>query len=98
MTCGRFSAAASGLHAIKSDTTTLDLLAGVNYTARKLLRLHLATPDTDVPAVSRSLAALTLGDEFMHKLGKSTVLTQSLYFYPDLTNTGEYRGTSASAP
>jgi putative salt-induced outer membrane protein len=79
-----------GLHAIKSDTTTLDLLAGVNYT-------HESYSVAFNPAVSddrsRSLAGLTLGDEFMHKLGKSTVLTQNLYFYPDLTNTGEYRGT-----
>jgi hypothetical protein len=42
---------------------------------------------------SRSLAALTLGDEFMHKLAKNTTVTQSLYFYPDLSNTGEYRAT-----
>jgi hypothetical protein len=31
--------------------------------------------------------------KFMHQRGKSTVLTQNLYFYPDLTNTGEYRRT-----
>ncbi len=29
----------------------------------------------------------------MHKLYGSTVLTQSLYFYPDFNNTGEYRAT-----
>lgn len=37
-------------------------------------------------------AGSALGDEFLHKLSKSTVITQSLYFYPDLTNTGEHRG------
>jgi putative salt-induced outer membrane protein len=78
-----------GLHAIKRDTTTLDLLAGVNYT-HESYSVAFNPPADDT---SRSLAGLTLGDEFMHKLGKSTVLTQSLYFYPDLTNTGEYRGT-----
>lgn len=46
------------------------------------------------PAISgTALAGLTLGDEVLHKLSKSTVITQSLYFYPDLANTGEYRGT-----
>ena len=79
-----------GLHAIKSDATTLDLLAGVNYT-------HESYSVPFNPAVSdekaRSLAGATLGDEFMHKLSKSSVITQNLYFYPDLTNTGEYRGT-----
>jgi putative salt-induced outer membrane protein len=81
-----------GWHAIKNDKTTLDLLAGVNYTHESYSSFTL--PDeTFVPAVSRSLAGITLGDEFMHKLNKSTVVTQNLYFYPDLTNTGEYRGT-----
>ncbi len=79
-----------GLHVIKSDATTLNLLAGVNYT-------HESYSVPFNPSVSndktRSLAGLTLGDEFMHKLSKSTVITQNLYFYPDLTNTGEYRGT-----
>lgn len=79
-----------GLHAIKSDTTTLDLLAGANFTHESYsVPLNPDFPDDK----SRSLGALTLGDEFMHKLGKNTVFTQNLYFYPDLTNTGEYRGT-----
>ena len=70
-----------GFHVIKRDSTTLDVLTGVNYTHEKYT------------AFSRNFAAGTLGDEFMHKLHGSTVLTQSLYFYPDLNNTGEYRGT-----
>jgi hypothetical protein len=36
---------------------------------------------------------LTLGDAFMHKLGKSSVFTQSFLLYPNLSNTGQYRGT-----
>ena len=70
-----------GFHAIKRDSTTLDLLAGVNYTREKYT------------AFTRNFAAATLGDEFMHKLYGSTVLTQSFYFYPDFNNTGEYRTT-----
>jgi putative salt-induced outer membrane protein YdiY len=78
-----------GLHAIKSDATTLDLLAGVNYTHENY-SIPINPPD---PAKTRNQAGLTLGDDFMHKLGKSTVLTQNLYFYPNLSQTGEYRGT-----
>ncbi|MBI3477959.1 MAG: DUF481 domain-containing protein [Acidobacteria bacterium] len=81
-----------GWHAIKSEKTSLDLLAGVNYT-HESYGAFLLGDGTPVGAVSRSLAGLTLGDEFTHKLSKSTVITQNLYFYPDLTNTGEYRGT-----
>lgn len=70
-----------GFHVIKRDATTLDLLAGVNYTREKYT------------AFTRNFVAATLGDEFMHKLHGNTVLTQSFYFYPDFNNTGEYRST-----
>ena len=83
-----------GLHAIKHDATTLDLLAGVNYTHESYAAFVLpTTPPTPVAAVTHSLAGLTLGDAFMHKVGKGTVITQTLFFYPDLSQTGQYRGT-----
>jgi putative salt-induced outer membrane protein YdiY len=78
-----------GLHAIKSDATTLDLLAGANYT-HESFSVPVNPPD---PAMTRNQAGLTLGDDFKHKLGKSTVFTQNLFFYPNLSQTGEYRGT-----
>jgi putative salt-induced outer membrane protein YdiY len=78
-----------GWHAIKSDPTTLDLLAGVNYT-HEGYAIPINPPS---PAQTRNQAGLTLGDAFMHKVGKGTVITQSLFFYPDLSQTGEYRGT-----
>jgi putative salt-induced outer membrane protein YdiY len=69
-----------GLHVIKSDRTTLDLLGGGNYT-----REQFGT------GLTRNLAGLTIGDEFMHKIGAGTVVNQHFYFYPDLSNTGDYR-------
>jgi len=71
----------AGYHTIKNDNTTLDLLAGLNYTHESYTGL------------TRNFAALTLGEELMHKLGKSTVLNESLAFFPDLNDLGEYRGT-----
>lgn len=71
----------AGYHVVKSDTTTLDLLAGLNYTRESYTTF------------SRNFAALTLGQEFMHKLGKSTVLNEKAFIFPDLNNTGEYRAT-----
>jgi putative salt-induced outer membrane protein YdiY len=71
----------AGYHAIKTETTTLDLLAGLNYTHESYTGL------------TRNFAALTLGEELMHKLGQSTVLNESLTFFPDLNDLGEYRGT-----
>jgi putative salt-induced outer membrane protein YdiY len=83
-----------GVHVIKSNATVLDLLAGANYTHESYSSFVLATtPPTEVASVTRSLAGLTLGDSFVHKVGKGTVITQGLLFYPDLTHTGEYRGT-----
>jgi putative salt-induced outer membrane protein YdiY len=70
-----------GFHAIKNDNTTLDFLGGLNYTRESYTTLH------------RNLVALTLGEELMHKLGKSTVLNERLYFFPDLNSAGNYRGT-----
>jgi putative salt-induced outer membrane protein len=70
-----------GLHVINTSRTTLDLLGGVNYTRENYV------------GMTRDFAALTLGEEFMHKLGASTVLTEKGYFFPDISQTGNYRGT-----
>jgi len=87
-----------GYHAIKSDSTILDFLGGLNYTHETYSNgaeiLPVTVPPTFVSyGVTHRFLALTLGEELMHKAGKSTVITQKLYFFPDLSNTGEYRGT-----
>ena len=89
-----------GFHAIKSDTTTLNLLGGINFThetySNGLLLVPAAPPN---PAIFQSygrtnrFVAATLGEELTHKLGKSTDITQNLGFFPDLQNTGQYRFT-----
>jgi len=70
-----------GFHAIKNDNTTLDFFGGLNYTRESYVIFN------------RNLVALTLGEELMHKLGKSTVINEKLYFFPDLNSAGDYRGT-----
>ena len=87
-----------GVHAIKNAVTTFDLLAGLNYTHESYSSFTIApvppsTTPTPIPAKTDSLAGLTLGDAFTQKIGKGTVITQNLFFYPDLTQTGQYRGT-----
>jgi putative salt-induced outer membrane protein len=86
----------AGYHAIKNDRATLDFLAGGNFTNENYTETETnpnPPPPTLTAKVVHNFAGLTLGEELMHKLGKSTVLTQKLYFYPNLTQTGEYRGT-----
>jgi putative salt-induced outer membrane protein len=70
-----------GFHVIKTDSTTLDFLGGLNYTHESYT------------VFTRNFAALSIGEDLTHKIGKSTVLTQDLNFFPDLNNTSEYRAT-----
>lgn len=70
-----------GVHVINTSRTTLDFLGGLNYTRESYVGLN------------RDFAALTLGEEFTYKLGAATVLTEKGYFFPDLSQTGQYRGT-----
>jgi len=88
-----------GYHAIKSGSTTLDLLAGINYTHETYSDGPQVTPATVPPTfvsygVTSRFAALTLGEELMHKAGKSTVIMEKLYLYPDVSSgyAGQYRG------
>jgi len=78
-----------GFHAINNDRTVLDFLGGANYTRESYSAV---APN---PAFTRNFAAITLGEELAHKVGKSTALTQKLYFYPGLSDgdSGEYRTT-----
>ena len=87
-----------GFHAIKSDATTLNFLGGVNYTHETYSNgpenLPVTVPPTFVSyGETNKFVALTLGEELNHKLGKSTVITQNIYFFPNLQDTGQYRGT-----
>jgi putative salt-induced outer membrane protein len=76
-----------GWHAIKGDSTTLDLLGGIAYTRENYTQV------APLPRLIHSFVAGQIGDEFMHKLGKATVITQRAYFFPDFQNSGEYRAT-----
>jgi putative salt-induced outer membrane protein len=84
-----------GYHAIKSTATTLDILGGLNYTHETYSNGALAAagppPIYASYGVTNRFAALTLGDNWVQQLGKSTVLTQAFDYYPDLQQTGQYR-------
>ena len=85
-----------GYHAIKSDRAVLDFFGGLNYTHETYSN---GAPVLGFPGVFESygktnrFAALTLGEEWNQKLGKSTVATESAGFFPNLQDTGEYRFT-----
>jgi putative salt-induced outer membrane protein len=86
-----------GHHVINNDSTIFNVLGGVNYTHETYSNGTEVLPVTTPPVfasygVTNRFVALTLGEELTHKLGKSTVVTENLYFYPNLQQTGEYRG------
>jgi putative salt-induced outer membrane protein YdiY len=74
-----------GWHAINRTNTTLDVLAGVNYTRES----YSASPITS--NINRNLPGLTLGEDFVHKFNPRTSLTEHFYFYPDLSDISQYR-------
>lgn len=76
-----------GYHAIKTDATTLDLLAGLSYTRESFSDIPNPNGPPALYSPSDSSASLTLGDNFTHKIGKSTLLTQSFLIYPGLSTT-----------
>lgn len=87
-----------GVHAIKSPATTLDLIGGLNYTHETYSNGPLVVPLTTPPTytsygITNRFMALTIEDDFMRKVGKSTVITEKLDFYPNISDTGEYQST-----
>ena len=65
-----------GFHAIMTEKTTLDLLAGLGYTR-----------ESYTTGLTRNLVTATLGDEFAYKLSPRTSIMQNLYYLPSLNET-----------
>jgi putative salt-induced outer membrane protein len=74
-----------GYHAIKQPKMTLDLLLGGNYTRESYSANTLSGP------VERNIAGVTIGEDFTRQFGKISTLNEQFYFYPDLSQTGQYR-------
>jgi putative salt-induced outer membrane protein YdiY len=72
--------AGGGYHAIDSERTKLDVLAGVNYE-----RATFSTP------LTRNSAEFNWGDQLNHKLNSIVTLTQSYRMFNSLTDTPNYR-------
>jgi putative salt-induced outer membrane protein YdiY len=73
--------AGGGYHAVKNAKTTLDLLAGGDFNRESFTTFN------------RSSAEVLLGETFAHKFLPATTFNEALFFYPNLSATGEYRGT-----
>jgi putative salt-induced outer membrane protein YdiY len=69
-----------GYHAIKSKTTTFDLTVGGS------LDKEFFTTGLD-----QTFGEVLLGEAFSHQFSKITTLTENLQFFPNMTDTGQFR-------
>jgi putative salt-induced outer membrane protein YdiY len=73
--------AGGGYHALKNARTTLDLLVGGTFNREFFTNFN------------RSSAEVLLGETFTHKFLASSSFNEALFFYPNLSSTGNYRST-----
>lgn len=74
-----------GYHLIKHDNTTLDIFGGGSLNKEFYTSL------------TRSSGEALIGEEYTHKVGKSTILNERLSFFPNVSESGEYRMTLISS-
>jgi putative salt-induced outer membrane protein YdiY len=70
-----------GRHTIKNDRTTLDLLVGGDFDREFFTTFN------------RSSAEVLLGETITRKFLASSAFNEALFFYPNLSYTGNYRST-----
>jgi putative salt-induced outer membrane protein YdiY len=73
--------AGGGYHAIKNNRTTLDLLVGGDFDQEFFTTFN------------RSSAEVLLGESITRKFLASSAFNETLFFYPNLSYTGNYRST-----
>jgi putative salt-induced outer membrane protein YdiY len=73
--------AGGGHHAIKNPRTSLDLLVGATFNREFFTTFN------------RSSGEVLLGETFTRQILASTVVNESLFFYPNMTSTGDFRST-----
>jgi putative salt-induced outer membrane protein len=69
-----------GQHLVKTDRTVFDLFGGGALDKEFFFN-----------NISRTAGEFQAGDTFAYKLNKTTQITESLVFYPNLSDTGQYR-------
>jgi putative salt-induced outer membrane protein YdiY len=69
-----------GRHVVKTDNTVFDLFGGGTLNKEFFSN-----------NVSRTSGEIQMGDQLNHKVNKSVQITQSLVFFPNLSDTGAYR-------
>jgi putative salt-induced outer membrane protein len=79
-----------GWNVINKPNTTLDVEAGLNYTRESYSGTATLSPGF---SLNRNLVAVTTGEDFTHRFSKVTSMDEHFFFYPDLSDAGQYRFT-----
>lgn len=79
-----------GWNLINRPNTTLDVEAGLNYTRESYSGTATLSPGL---SVNRNLIGVTTGEDFTHRFSKVTSMDEHFFFYPDLSDPGQYRFT-----
>jgi putative salt-induced outer membrane protein len=79
-----------GWNLIKRPNTTFDVEAGLNYTRESYSGTATLSPGL---SIHRNLIAVTTGEDFTHRFSKVTSVDEHFFFYPDLSDLGQYRFT-----
>lgn len=81
-----------GYHAINTKVTKFDLFAGAAFNQEYFGAYpNPALPLGIQPSITRKSAELVVGEELGTKLNSRTTLSERFSFYPNLSNTGNYR-------
>jgi putative salt-induced outer membrane protein len=76
-----------GWHVINRPNTTLDVLTGANYTRAS----YSGPTTTGATNVQQNYIALTVGEDFVKKIGPASSFSEDFSYYPDLNALGQYR-------
>ena len=79
-----------GWNVINKPTTTFDVEAGLNYTRQSYSGTATLSPGL---SVNQNLLGVTTGENFTHRFSKVTSMDEHFFFYPDLSNAGQYQFT-----
>ena len=80
-----------GYHVIKTKNTVFDVFGGGSYDADFFGALAATATKPATPAVTLKTGEAVTGENFNTKLNNRTTITQIFSFYPNLSETGNYR-------
>jgi hypothetical protein len=80
-----------GYHVIKNANTTFDVFGGASYDRDSFGGYALTNPIRVFTGYATNSAEIVAGEELNTKLGSRTTLGERFVFYPNMSDTGQYR-------